>query len=77
MFTVILEIEDREKFLLEMEMLGQGSKYRPPIIQTIQDRLRQLETICKLACSHYRLKEIQDIDKKYRNVPESPKPEWL
>lgn len=74
---MILEIEDREKFLSEMEMLGKGSKYRPPIIQTIQDRIRQLETICKLACSNYRLKEIQEIDKKYKSSPRSPKTEWF
>jgi len=42
---VLLEIEDRRKFLAEMESLGQGAKYRTLINTEISQKIRELELI--------------------------------
>lgn len=65
-FAVILEIEDREKFLSDMEDLGQGSKYSASIIHEICDRIKKLEAfVSKNACKH-RLAEVKSIADKYQ-----------
>ncbi|CAI6369568.1 unnamed protein product [Macrosiphum euphorbiae] len=64
--AVILEIEDREKFLSDMEALGQGSKYSASISHEICHRIRKLEAfVSKNACKH-RLADVKDIAHKYR-----------
>ncbi|XP_026814313.1 UPF0193 protein EVG1 homolog [Rhopalosiphum maidis] len=71
--SVILEIEDREKFLSDMEDLGQGSKYNASIIHEICDRIKKLEVfVSKNACS-YRQADVQGIANKYRIPLGSPK----
>lgn len=75
--AVILEIEDREKFLADMEMLGQGSKYRASIIHTIQDRISKLEALLSKLAVKYKLKEVTDMANKYRKKPGTPKTEWF
>jgi len=70
---VILEIEDREKFLTDMEDLGQGSKYSATIIHEICDRIKKLEVfVNKNACS-YRQADVRAIANKYRIPLGSPK----
>ncbi|XP_065066282.1 UPF0193 protein EVG1 homolog [Rhopilema esculentum] len=44
---VMAEIEDRRKFLDEMEALGQGKKYRTIIATEISQKIRELEIIDK------------------------------
>ncbi|XP_003241609.1 UPF0193 protein EVG1 homolog [Acyrthosiphon pisum] len=64
--SVILEIEDREKFLSDMEALGQGSKYSASIIHEICDRIKKLEAfVSKNACKH-RLADVKGMADKYR-----------
>ncbi|XP_022175116.1 UPF0193 protein EVG1 homolog [Myzus persicae] len=64
--SVILEIEDREKFLADMEGLGQGSKYSASIIHEIRDRIKKLKVfVSKTGCSH-RLADVNDMANKYR-----------
>ncbi|CAH1714250.1 UPF0193 protein EVG1 homolog isoform X2 [Aphis gossypii] len=71
--SVILEIEDREKFLTDMEDLGQGSKYSATIIHEICDRIKKLEVfVNKNACS-YRQADVRAIANKYRIPLGSPK----
>ncbi|XP_025201115.1 UPF0193 protein EVG1 homolog [Melanaphis sacchari] len=71
--SVILEIEDREKFLSDMDDLGQGSKYSASIIHEICDRIKKLEVfVTKTACS-YRQADVLGIAKKYRIPLGSPK----
>lgn len=73
MFAVLLEIEDREKFLYDMELLGQGTKYSSSIYHEICDRIKKLEAFVSKSSSGYRLLEVQDIANKYRRPMGSPK----
>lgn len=73
MFAAIMEIEDREKFLADMETLGQASKYRTCIIDEIRDRIKKIEAFMgKTSCS-YRLTVVRDIANKYRKPMGSPR----
>jgi len=70
---VILEIEDREKFLTDMDDLELGSKYSASIIHEICDRIKKLEVfVNKNACS-YRQADVRAIANKYRIPLGSPK----
>ncbi|VVC27052.1 Uncharacterised protein family UPF0193 [Cinara cedri] len=71
--SVILEIEDREKFLYDMESLGQGYKYSPSIIHEIVDRIKKLEAFVSKMSSGYRLADVREISEKYRRPLGSPK----
>lgn len=70
---MILEIEDREKFLTDMEDLGQESKYSASIIHEICVRIKKLEMfVNKNGCS-YRQADVHAIANKYRIPQGSPK----
>lgn len=45
--AVTEEIEERRKFLEEMENLGQGKEYRSRILAEISQRVRELEVLDK------------------------------
>ncbi|XP_050533873.1 uncharacterized protein LOC126901462 [Daktulosphaira vitifoliae] len=72
--SVILEIEDREKFLSNMEILGQAAKYRESITFEIRDRVRHLQEFLRKTSSTHRQTDIQKIALKYRQpqIPSKP-----
>lgn len=73
MFSVISDIEDREKFLSDMDSLGQGSKYNASIIHEICDRIKKLQTFFSKSTCSYRKIEVQNIANKYQKPLGSPK----
>lgn len=74
MFTAISEIEDRERFLWDMEALGQGSKYKASIIHEICDLTKKLETLVSKMPFSYRNADVLNIANKYRKPLSTPKP---
>lgn len=74
MFAAISEIEDREHFLMDMEVLGQGFKYKTSIIHEICDLTKKLETLASKMPLSYRKTDVQNIANRYRKPLNSPKP---
>lgn len=73
-----LEIEDRQKFLAEMEALGQGDKYRTIIATEVSQKIREMEIIDKRRSRE--LEEMMRKDsaaskKEEKGIPEADIPE--
>lgn len=73
-FAAISEIEDREKFLSDMQLLGKGSPNSARIIHEIRHRIKTLEMIISKTTCKYRASDVQNIANKYRKPPGTPKP---
>lgn len=75
--TVISEIEDREKFLADMEMLGQGTKYSASITHEIRDRIKKLDAFFEKTPCDYRKTDVHEIGNKYRKPFGTRKTVWI
>ncbi|XP_050437196.1 UPF0193 protein EVG1 homolog [Adelges cooleyi] len=64
--SVISEIEDREKFLSDMEVLGDAAKYEKLMFGEILDRIRHLQEFSRKTTNSYRKGDIQAIAVKYQ-----------
>nr|XP_056703441.1 UPF0193 protein EVG1 [Euleptes europaea] len=67
---LVNEVEDRKKFLAEMEALGQGKLYQGIILTEISQKLREMEIIDK-----HRSAEMREAVAKAFNVGNRPDPE--
>ncbi|XP_042324590.1 UPF0193 protein EVG1 [Sceloporus undulatus] len=67
---LVNEIQDRQKFLAEMEALGQGKSYHGIILTEISQKLREMEIIDK-----QRSAELKEAMAKSFNTGNKPEPE--
>ncbi|XP_050528121.1 uncharacterized protein LOC126898223 [Daktulosphaira vitifoliae] len=66
--SIILEIENREKFLIDMEMLGKEAMYQDSIINEIHFHIKHLQEFYRKTNSYYRKVEVEEIATKYHSI---------